>query len=168
MKRNILVAAICALVTFGFMSCEKNPTKTELLQTKKGWKLTKASCYPPYESKTGVLYNDLVTEGFLFEEESDDITIFKTDGGQYLDYGTKKFKDQTGNGETLGRYSFNEEKMELKYFLPYWDELVEVNGNVSAITENSMTVGFKISEDDGIQSKATRNYNMTFTYTAVK
>ena len=163
MKKNILIVAICALVAFGFMSCNPEPTKKELLTTDKGWNLTKATCNPPYQLEAGVDISDLF-DGFIRDYEKDDIMFFKPDGAQYLDYGKVKSATQTEKGETLGKWTLNEEGTELKFYLPYYDELV--TGIITVLNETNLTVGVKINEDDGPNpTKTVRKYDFTLTYT---
>ena len=161
MKKNILIGVICALVAFGMTSCEKTKTKTELL-TEKSWSLTKATSTPAYELEAGVNITDLF-DGFIRDYELDDLLRFDVNGGVFLNPGKIRDEGQAAGEELLGKWSFDENTDKLDFYLPYYEEAVV--GTVTVLNETTLTVGVKISEDDDIIAKATRNYDFILSYT---
>jgi len=186
MKKTFL-AAMALIVAFAFSACEKTePTKEEMLQTKKGWVMTAATSEPPYkmESQPGAAFPDLY-KNYFESYELDDIYFYKEDGALQVDPGkTGEWGYQ--KKETLGVWRLFENDSKLMTKVPGFYDFGEVDGvwemdkvDVIDITETTLKFSFTWRVDDEVAKsmpkhrapRATKGddpeiYTWTFTFTA--
>ncbi|MDR2970692.1 MAG: hypothetical protein LBU83_02005 [Bacteroidales bacterium] len=163
MKKTFFIAMI-AMIAFALVlnSCKKEekeeettpipePTKTELLTQPKGWVLFSATSMPAYKNKDGETSEDLFRV-YFDECELDDILIFKADKSAELNYGEKKCEDGDGNVKPLGLWRFLQNEEVLEFRLPYFedneDQMLLLEGKVSALDESTLTLRIPITFAD--------------------
>ncbi|MCL1849934.1 MAG: hypothetical protein FWF70_00765 [Bacteroidetes bacterium] len=181
MKKTILIS-LAVLIAVLFTACPvQEQTKEEMLKQSKGWKLTAATSDPAYlllkEDGTEVPITSLF-DGFMYDDELDDIIYFKENKSEILNYGKDKSTCNgkfTGIERSLGNWDLVTDTR-LKFYFPAYEELLEAV--VLALDESTLKVSVKIAEDDGeakvlpyrgvTGTKTVRNYVFTLTYSIAK
>jgi len=122
MKRVISSTMVVVLMAMVFSSCQEDPTNTEMLINKKGWKLVDVTSSPSYELEDGRKINSL-RDGYLRDYELDDVIFFKEDGALTVDPGSKlppEGKDGWRTARTIGTWAFLKEETQIKMQIPFW------------------------------------------------
>lgn len=166
MKKNIFILALCAIVAFGFTSCEPtDKSKTELLTVTKGWTLTAASSNPAYIMGGGATITDLYNDGFIYSCEKDDIITFETSGAQKLNPNKNICEGDGAITEltSLGNWSFADDEAKLNMHLPYFENSPKVKCHILSLDENTLKVQAQIT-----YKETNEDYDMTFTYSRAK
>lgn len=167
MKKSVLsimvVAAICMLA---FSSCNKDKTKTEMLQNEKGWKLSAATSTPGYNLNGGGSIANLF-DGYVLACEQDDIITFKADGHEYLNPGKSVCDGQASQESSLGAYTLNEDEMTLKMQIPFFYDTEVESVKVVELTKDVLKVNYTYTEE-AAETKAPGTYTFTLTYEPAK
>lgn len=181
MKKSILrIITVATICLFTFSSCEKEKeeepttatpavvelTKTEMLRTAKGWRLTEAISTPAYNLNAGGFANDLFN-GYLYSCETDDIILFKADGHEYLNPGTQLCDDQDSQESNLGAYTLEEENMTLQMQIPFFYDSEVESVKIVELTKDVLKINYTFTEE-APEAKAPGTYTFTLTYTSVK
>jgi hypothetical protein len=180
MKKTIL-SLLAITIAILFTACpvvEKTPE--EMLTQSKGWTLTAATSDPAYlldKDGMDVPITNLF-DGFIYDDELDDIIYFKTNKSQILDYGKDGSTcngEYTGKERSLGNWELVTDKL-LKFYFPAYEELLEAV--VLTLNDNTLKLSVKIAEDDGKEKtlpyrgvtgrKTIRDYIFTLTYSIAK
>jgi len=166
MKKNILKLTLVAIVaTFIFNSCQKDPTKTEMLTTKNGWELTAAESSPAYEMSSGIKITNLFN-GYFEEWELDDILIFKETGAVQVDPG-KKLPPEGEEGYTkltdIGTWAFLDDETKLKMKIPFFYDDEYETVDILVLDKNTFKFNFRFR--DYYDLAKDNDYVFTLTYT---
>ena len=73
MKKNVLMAALIAVLAFGLFSCNKDEaSKKDLLTREGGWQLAEGTITPAYQMASGDMIYDLMDYLYACEKARDD------------------------------------------------------------------------------------------------
>ncbi|MBR4136762.1 MAG: hypothetical protein IKU03_10230 [Bacteroidales bacterium] len=172
MKKLFSVLAVAAMVVFTLTSCEKpEPTKADYLCQDKGWVLSAATSTPAYDLSDGTHITDLMTEGYLYAYELDDIITFNANGTMSIKPGANidpVFGYQQEVGST---WAFNADTTVLYFQIPFFynedgtsfDAELE-NAKILYINENEMKLAYTFNDDLGAKGE----YTFYLTYVPAK
>ena len=178
--KKLLIFALTAVFALSLSSCGKNKkadgtteeqqkTKTELLCIEKGWVLSAATSSPAYELADGTFAINLMTDGYLYPYELDDIIIFNSNGNQVINGGTNvpadPYEDYQQRDYGVGTWSFSDDETVLYFQIPFFYNEMKENAQVLALTENELRVKYTFNDDE---APAKGTYSFTLTYVPVK
>ena len=136
MKKNILMAALIAVLAFGLFSCNKDEaSKKDLLTTTTGWQLAEGTITPAYETSAGDMISDMMD--YLYTCEKDDEILFNADGSEIITTNVKCAEGEGLQGDKVaGLWHFdNEEDPQVLYMqLPFFYD--ETGNALDAEQEN--------------------------------
>ena len=93
---------------------------TEILtEQTKGWVLSAATSDPAYELSVGRTTANLL-DGYLFEEEIDDIITFKENGIMTIDPGTKTAEDYGYQSTVIANWNLSADQSKLNMQIPFF------------------------------------------------
>jgi len=172
MKKTFLVLAAAAMIVLGFTSCGGDKTYTELLtgQTK-GWVLSAATSEPGYLLNSGRTTANLM-DGYLYEEEMDDIITFKENGIMTIDPATKTAPDYGYQSTVIANWNLSADQSKLNMQLPFfydnsnmmYDAEVETC-TISSLTNKELVITYTFNDDE---APAKGTYTFTLTYVPAK
>jgi hypothetical protein len=172
MKKTLLVLAAAAMIVLGFTSCGGEKTYTELLtgQTK-GWVLSAATSEPGYLLNSGRTTADLM-DGYLYEEEMDDIITFQENGIMTIDPGTKTTPDYGYQTTVIANWNLSADNSTLNMQIPFfydetnmmYDQEAE-SCKIVSLTSKELVVAYTFNDDE---APAKGTYTFTLTYVPAK
>ena len=172
MKKTFLVLAAAAMIILGFTSCGGDKTYTEILtEQTKGWVLSAATSDPAYELSIGRTTANLL-DGYLYEEEIDDIITFKENGIMTIDPGTKTNPDYGYQGTVIANWNLSADQSTLNMQIPFfydgtnmmYDAEVE-SCKISSLTNKELVITYTFNDDE---APAKGTYTFTLTYVPAK
>ena len=166
MKKNVLMAALIAVLAFGLFSCNKDEaSKKDLLTREGGWQLAEGTITPAYETAAGDRLSDLMD--YLYACEKDDEIYFDANGAERIKTNVKCAEGEGLQGdEVAALWHFdNEEAPEVLYMqLPFfYDETgnnldaEQENCKIKEISKDEMQLSYTFKVDD-----ETNTFQMTF------
>ena len=169
MKRNILVIALVAVFALSLSSCGKKTekTNTEKLCIEKGWVLSAATSSPAYLMADGSYATNLISDGFLYNYEVDDIIKFQANGNQIINGGkiTPEAGDYQATDKGVGKWFFNSDEKELSFQIPFfYDEEIET-AQILNLSETELRVKYTFNATDNPAKEA---YSFILTYVPAK
>ena len=168
MKRNILVLAVIAIFAVALTSCgNKEKTNTEKLCIEKGWVLSAATSSPAYELSNGTFATDLMTEGYLFDYELDDILKFETNGNMKINGGSNvpETGDYQAEDKGVGTWEFTNDEQKLKFQIPFFYDEAQEEAEILELTETQLRVKYTFNDYANPTKKV---YSFTLTYVPAK
>jgi len=173
MKKLFSVLAIAAMVVFTFSSCDTTTEKTmaDYLCQSKGWVLSTATSSPAYALSDGTYITDLMTEGYLYDYELDDIITFNTNGTMSINPGTNIDAEYGYQQEVGSTWNFNSDTTVLNFQIPFFydetgytfDAELE-NAKILYITDTEMKLAYTFNDDLGAKGE----YTFYLTYVPAK
>ena len=172
MKKLFSVLAVAAMVVFTLTSCDRpEPTKADYLCQSKGWVLSAATSTPAYVLSDGTYINDLMTEGYLFASELDDIITFNANGTMSINPGTNIDTTFGYQQEVGSTWYFNADTTMLYFQIPFFynddytsfDAELE-NAKILYINETEMKLAYTFNDND----LAKGEYTFYLTYVPAK
>ena len=164
--------AVAALIIIGFTSCGGDKTYTEILTNQtKGWVLSAATSDPAYELSTGRTTANLL-DGYLYEEEIDDIITFKENGIMTIDPGTNIGEAYGYQSTVIAKWNLSADQTKLNMQIPFfyddsymmYDAEVETC-TISSLTNKELVITYTFNDDE---SPAKGTYTFTLTYVPAK
>lgn len=143
---------------------------TELLTQTKGWSLVAATCTEGYTMNSGAVISDLYNDGYVMDEEKDDIITFNADGFVYWNPGKLQIEGDPTTETTIGKWTLDEENNKIGMQIPQFgiteDSEIE-NCDLVTLDEKTLKVNyhFTISDDE---AKAPGTYTFVLTYEVAK
>lgn len=136
MKKNVLMAALIAVLAFGLFSCNKDEaSKKDLLTREGGWQLAEGTITPAYQMASGDMISDLMD--YLYACEKDDEIYFDANGAERIKTNVKCAEGEGLQGdEVAALWHFdNEEDPQVLYMqLPFFYD--ETGNALDAEQEN--------------------------------
>ena len=172
MKKLFSVLAIAAMVVFTFTACtETEPTKADYLCQSKGWVLSAATSTPAYDLSDGTHITDLMTEGYLYDYELDDIITFNTNGTMSINPGANIDPEYGYQQEVGSTWKFNEDTTVLYYQIPFFydntgftfDAELE-NAKIIYLNKDEMKLAYTFKDELGAKGE----YTFYMTYVPAK
>lgn len=169
--KKVLVFALIAVFALSLSSCgkKKEKTNTEKLCVEKGWVLSAATSSPAYHLSNGSYATNLMTEGYLYDYELDDIIIFNSNGNQVINGGSNVPEGDEPYQKKdygVGTWSFNSDETVLNFQIPFFynnDDAHKENAEILSLTETELRVKYTFNDD---ATKET--YSFTLTYVPAK
>lgn len=172
MKKTFLVLAAAAMIVLGFTSCGGDKTYTELLtQQTKGWVLSAATSEPGYELTSGRTTANLM-DGYLYEEEMDDIITFQENGIMTIDPGKLVTEGYGYQSTAVANWNLSADNTMLNMQIPFfynesnmmYDQEVE-SCKILNLTSKELVIEYTFNDDEPA-TKGT--YTFTLTYVPAK
>jgi len=172
MKKTFLVLAAAAMIILGFTSCGSDKTYSELLMEQtKGWVLSAATSDPAYELSTGRSTANLL-DGYLYDEEADDIITFKENGIMTIDPGSNVGDGYGYQSTVIASWNISADQSTLNMQIPFfYDETsmmydAEIEGcSIVSLTSKELVIAYTFNDDE---SPAKGTYTFTLTYVPAK
>ena len=136
MKKNILMAALIAVLAFGLFSCNKDEaSKKDLLTKEGGWQLAEGTITPAFEMNDGSMVSDIMD--YLYTCEKDDEILFNADGSEIISTKVTCAEGEGIQGDkvaALWKFDNDEEPTTLYCQLPFIYDY-DNEGNVTGYSE---------------------------------
>ncbi|MBP5664001.1 MAG: hypothetical protein J6X16_07000 [Bacteroidales bacterium] len=168
--KKVLVFALIAVFALSLSSCgkKKEKTNTEKLSIEKGWVLSAATSSPSYHMADGSYCTDLMTEGYLYDYELDDILKFESNGNMKINGGSKVPADgsdyQSGD-HGVGTWKFNSDETKLTFQIPFFYDDVQETADILELSETQLRVKYTFNATNNPAKEA---YSFTLTYVPAK
>lgn len=168
MKKLFSVMAIAAMFVFTFSSCgDPEKTTADYLCQPKGWVLSAATSTPAYDLSDGTHITDLMTEGYLYAYELDDIITFNANGTMSIKPGTNIDPVAGYQQEVGSTWHFNADTTMLYFQIPFFydndgtsfDAELE-NAKILYINDTEMKLAYTFKDDD--QAKGEYTFYLTY------
>ncbi|MCQ2284529.1 MAG: hypothetical protein MJZ57_06480 [Bacteroidales bacterium] len=174
MKKVFSVLAVAALFVIGFTSCDPVQEKTyaDYLTYENGWVLASATSNPAYALSDGSYVSDLMTEGYLYESELDEVLTFNANGSMSINPGANIDPEWGYQQEVASTWAFNADTTAILMQLPFFydetgymfDSEVETC-KILSLNENEMKLAFTFNDDE---QPAKGEYTFILTYKHAK
>lgn len=173
MKKLFSVLAVAAMVVFTLTSCDPKtePTVADYLCQSKGWVLSSATSSPAYDLSDGTHVTDLMTEGYLYDYELDDIITFNANGTMSINPGAKIDPEFGYQQEVGSTWKFNADTTYLYFQIPFFYDNAGTsfdaefeNAKIMYITENEMKLAYTFNDELGAKGE----YTFYLTYVPAK
>lgn len=169
MKRNILVLAVIAIFAVALTSCgnQNKKTNTGKLCIEKGWVLSAATSSPAYALSDGSYATNLMTEGYLYDYELDDIIKFETNGNMKINGGAKvpETGDYQAEDKGVGTWAFNSDESKLTMQIPFFYDEATETVDILSLTETELRIKYTFND---YTAPAKTVYSFTLTYVPAK
>lgn len=172
MKKLFSVLAIAAMLVFTFNACgPQEKTMADYLCQPKGWVLSAATSNPAYLLSDNTYISDLMTEGYLFACELDDIITFNANGTMSINPGANIDPTFGYQQEVGSTWHFNADTTMLYFQLPFFynddytsfDAELE-NAKILYINETEMKLAYTFNDNDPAKGE----YTFFLTYVPAK
>lgn len=167
--KKVLVFALVAVFALSLSSCGKKQekTKTEKLSIEKGWVLSAATSSPAYLMGDGSYATNLITDGFLFDYEVDDIIKFQANGNQIINGGklVPESGDYQATDKGVGTWQFNSDESKLTFQIPFFYDEEKETADILELSETQLRVKYTFNATDNPTKEA---YSFTLTYVPAK
>lgn len=172
MKKVFSVLAIAALFVIGFTSCDPVQQKTyaDYLTYEKGWVLSAATSSPAYALSDGTYVTDLMSEGYLYASELDDIITFNANGSMSINPGANIDPEWGYQNEVASTWAFNADSTKIIMQVPFfynedgtsYDAEFE-ECKIISLNENELKIAFTFNDNEPA-SKGEYTFYMTYVH----
>lgn len=159
MKKTLSVLAVAAMLVLSFAACvpTEKTTADLLASPKNGWILSAATSAPGYVMESGEIIENLM-EGYLYEEEMNDVISFTTDLIQTVKPGDDSLAAYSANCSLVTLEDGHEYiKMQVPFF---YDDELELCRIVN-LTEEEFKISCTINDDEP-GAKGTYTFSLTY------
>lgn len=175
MKKVFSILAVAALFIIGVTSCVDPTQKTyaDYLTVDGGWVLASATSSPAYALSDGSYVTDLMTEGYLYDYELDDIITFNANGTMAINPGTNIDAEGYGYQQEVGAtWAFDADTTHILMQIPFFyneagtsfDAEME-SCKILTLNDTEMKLAFTFNDDE---SPAKGEYTFYLTYKHAK
>lgn len=174
MKKVFSVLAVAALFVIGFTSCDPTTEKTyaDYLTVDGGWVLASATSNPAYLLSDNTYVTDLMSEGYLYDYELDDIITFNANGSMSINPGANINPDGGYQQEVASVWSFEKDSTYISMQLPFFYDATGMTFDaepesckILTLNENEMKLAFSFNDDE---NPAKGEYTFILTYKHAK